>query len=114
MRIISQISGTLSNIRQVFSGATLQGLLPPSIYSSLIWAVNTLPRGLGFTSSRIQHITGVFALTIVMIIASLTILTYVALAFFVVAFPIALLRLIPAVDRRWPLDEAAWPLWEVQ
>lgn len=110
--VLKQIAGTLRNIRGLVSGATLQGILPPSIYSTLVWVANTLPRSLGF-GSRTQHITGVVAFTLVLIIASLTILTAVAIAFFLVAMPIALLRLVPAVEKRWPLSGAAWPLWEV-
>ena len=111
--VLKQLTGTLRNIRGLVSGATLQGILPPSVYSILVWIRDTVPRSLGF-GSRTQHITGVVALTLVMIIASLTILTAVAIAFFLVAMPIALLRLIPAVEQRWPLSASAWPFWEVR
>ncbi len=113
MGLRSQVTGTLANLRVTATTVTLGDLLPPSIVSTLVWARDTIPRGLGF-APRTGHLTGVIALTAVMIIASATLLTAVALAFFAIAFPIALLRFIPAVNRRWPLETGNWPLWDVR
>lgn len=108
-----QLRGTASNVRDFASFTSLQELVPPAVYSTLVWMRDTLPRGLGFSERR-RHITGVVGLAVVMIVASFTILTAVAIIFFVIAMPIAILRFIPAVNKRWPLAAADWPLWEVQ
>ena len=110
---IAQLRGTLANAWATVTGASLADVLPPSIYSTIIWTRDTVPRGLGWADRR-AHITGVIALTAVMIIASLSLLTTVAIAYFVVAFPIALLRLVPAVEQRWPWTASDWPLWTVR
>lgn len=107
------IRGTARNIASTMKDIELGDLLPPSIVSLIIWGRDTIPRGLGF-SNRTGHLTGVVALTIVMIIASATLLTYVAAVYFAVAFPIALLRVFPPVERRWPLSASDWPFWTVK
>lgn len=110
----NQIRGTASNVRSLFSSATLKGLLPPSWYSTLIWIRDTLPRSLGFTGSRIKQLTGVVAFSIVLVIASASLLTYVAIVYLIIFGSIGLLRLIPAVHRRWPFSASSWPLWTVR
>lgn len=110
---LNQLTGTGRNIMSTIGEASLVDLIPPSFVSIIIWGRDTIPRGLGF-ASRTGHLTGVIALTIVMIVASATLLTYVAAVYFLIAFPIALLRLIPAVETRWPWDEGSWPLWTVK
>lgn len=110
---LRQLTGAVRNAASTAGGIGLTDVLPPSIAGTLIWARDTIPRGLGF-ASRTSHITGVIALTVVMVIASATLLTVAAVAFFLVAFPIALLRLIPAVEARWPLSAENWPLWTVK
>lgn len=113
MSVLSQVSGTVSNAWATVTKTDLYDLLPPSIAGTLIWARDTIPRGLGF-ADRTPHITGVIALTAVMIIASATLLTAVAIVYFVFAFPVALLRLVPAVERRWPWSTSDWPFWTVK
>jgi hypothetical protein len=111
MSLREQVTGTARNVAR--TDVDLLDLLPPSIAGTLLWARDTVPRGLGY-SSRTSHITGVIALTVVLIIASATVLTFVAVAYFIVAFPVALARYIPAVEARWPLSASAWPFWTVQ
>lgn len=108
-----QLRGTVQNILEFLSFASLEELVPPAVYSSLVWIRDTIPRGLGFSDRR-GHITGIVGLTVVMIVASLTILTAVAIVYFVIAMAIAVTRFIPAVDDRWPFSASAWPFWEVQ
>lgn len=108
-----EAEGTVDNVKGTASQMELVDVLPPSIAGTLIWARDTIPRGLGF-ADRTKNITGVIGLTFVMIIASATMLTYVAVAYAAIALPIALLRFIPAVDRRWPIDKESWPFWKVQ
>lgn len=109
-----QIRGTAGNVRSLFSAATLQGLLPPYIYETLVWIRDTLPRSLGFTGSRIKQLTGVVAFSIVMVLASATLLTWVAVVYLIVFGSLGLLRLIPAVHRRWPVSASSWPFWTVK
>lgn len=111
MSLRDQVSGTARNL--LSTDVDLIDVLPPSIVGTLLWMRDTIPRGLGF-SSRTSHITGVFALAVVMIIASGTFLTVLAIAFVVVMLPIALLRYIPAVEQRWPVTAADWPFWTVK
>jgi hypothetical protein len=75
---------------------------------------NSLPRSLGFTATARGHITGIIVFSLFMVIASATLLTYVAVLFFILAMPVAVLRLIPAVNAAWPLSPAAWPFWWVR
>jgi hypothetical protein len=110
--IAEQTRGTARNVWSTLTGLELGQVFPPFVVDILLFTRDTVPRGLGF-ASRAGHIGGVISLTLVLIIASLATLTYVAVAYFVIAFPIALLRLIPAVDKRWPLSADNWPLWEV-
>lgn len=110
---LKQITGTLRNAWGLISNPDLGQLLPPFIVGLLIWMRDTIPRGLGF-AERSAHITGVFALAIVMVVSSVGLLTYVAVVYLFIALPIALLRLVPAVERRWPFSAADWPLWTVR
>jgi len=112
MMVLNQIRGTIANSGQTIASISLLDLLPPSIVSTLLWIRDTVPRGLGF-ADRTGHITGVVALTIVLIISSFGLLTVFAIGFFGVAFPLALLRVVPFVNDNWPLSESAWPLWSV-
>lgn len=114
MTIRSQVIGTLTNIRSLVSGASLRDLLPPSIVSTILFFRDSLPRALGFTEGARGHITGVVVFTVFLIVASATLLTYVAIVFFIVAMPPAVARLIPAVNDRWPLSVSSWPFWQVR
>lgn len=113
MWVVDQITGYFRNLWGLVAGFELGELFPPFVVGLLIWTRDTLPRALGF-SARDDHITGVIAFTLVLVISSLGILTTVAIYFFIVFWPIALLRLVPAVEARWPFDAASWPLWTVQ
>ncbi|MEF8856881.1 MAG: hypothetical protein V5A16_05605 [Haloplanus sp.] len=93
--------------------ASLRELLPPALVDVLLWTRDTVPRGLGF-ADRTGHLIGTFALALVMVIASLTLLTWLAIAYLIVMLPIALLRFFDAVDSRWPVDESSWPFWTVR
>jgi hypothetical protein len=104
---------TLGNAAATVGDIELTDLLPPSIASLLIWMRDTIPRGLGF-ASRTGHITGTVSLAAVMVIASATLLTVVAVVYLAIALPIALLRLVPPVERRWPWGTADWPFWTVK
>lgn len=114
MTLRSQLRGTVDNVRRLVSGTTLRDLLPPSIVSTLLFIRDSIPRALGFTDGPQAHLTGIIVFSVFLIIASLSLLTWVALLFAIVALPVAGLRLIPAVDDLWPLARADWPLWSVQ
>jgi len=108
-----QVRGWGANVRALFTRLDPRQLLPGAWVSTLLFLRDSLPRSLGFTNSARGHITGVVVFTIFLVVASFTILTYVAVAFFILAMPIALLRLWPFIDRHWPLDATKWPLWTV-
>ncbi|WP_306055430.1 hypothetical protein [Natronococcus wangiae] len=112
-RVTDEIRGTGGNVKETTRDFKLTHLIPPSILSILVWGRDTIPRGLGF-ADRTGHLTGVFGLTVVMIIASGTFLTAAAVIYFMIAIWFPLLRLIPTVDDWWPVDESSWPLWEVK
>ena len=110
---LDQLRGTVGNVRQTIGDVDALDIAPPFIADSAIWIRYTVPRGLGF-SDRAGHLTAIIPLTIVMVVASLATLTYVAAAYLLIMAPIALLRFVPAVERRWPFTAADWPLWEVR
>ncbi|MFC7216469.1 hypothetical protein ACFQO4_20635 [Saliphagus sp. GCM10025334] len=109
-----QMKGWLANIWLVVSTVSIADLFPPWVVSTLIFIRDSLPRSLGFTSSLPRHITGVAVFTAAMVISSLGILTYVAIPYALFFGALALFRLWPAVNDRWPVDESSWPLWTVR
>lgn len=109
-----QVRGWARNVYQLFTRLDPRQLLPAAWVSTLVFLRDSLPRALGFTRSNRSHITGVVVFSIFLVVASFTILTYVAVLFFLLAMPIALLRLWPAVNQRWPLSASSWPLWTVK
>ncbi len=109
-----QLRGTAANTRDLVTGVSLGNLLPPSILSTLAFIRDAVPRSVGFADTAARQATGVVVVAITMVVASLTVLTWLAVAFAVLFGPLALLRLIPAVDDRWPLSASTWPLWEVR
>lgn len=112
MGLTAQVKGWLANVLALFSPSTLEASMPPSVWSTLVFVRDSVPRGLGFTNRR-DHIAGVIALTIVMVVSSLGTLTYVAIVYFFLFMPVALLRLWPVVDKYWPFSEKSWPFWSV-
>lgn len=109
-----QIRGWFGNVWLVLTTVSLRDLLPDWIISWLIFTRDSLPRSLGFTSSLPGHLTGVVVFTAALVISSAGFLTYVAIPYALFFGTIALLRLWPAVNQRWPFDESSWPLWEVR
>ena len=113
-----QVYGWLQNVWLVLMTVNFRDLFPgwivDQIVSTLVFIRDSLPRSLGFTSSLPRHITGVAVFTVAMIVASATALTYVAIPYALVFGSVALLRLWPAVNSRWPVDESSWPFWNVK
>lgn len=109
-----QVYGWFGNVWLVLSTVSIRDLLPSWLISTLIFVRDSLPRSLGFTSSLPRHITGVFVFTVAMVVSSLGILTYVAIPYALFFGTLALFRLWPAVNQRWPVDESSWPFWTVR
>lgn len=107
-----QAVGTAANVRRLLSSLSIDDLLPPSVVSTLVFVRDSVPRAFGFGTPE-EHITGIVVFSAFLVIASFTLLTFVAVAFFLLAMPIALLRLIPAINKRWPLSAEMWPFWSV-
>jgi hypothetical protein len=111
---LKQITGWFGNLRDLYGNLTLRDLLPPSFISLLVFVRDSVPLGLGFTDSNAQFFAGVVRLTVVMVVASLGFLTFVAVVYFPLAMIFVGLRFFPAVDSWWPWSKSDWPLWEVQ
>lgn len=111
---VRQLRGWLANLWAAITGARLSDVLPPSWLSTLAFIRDSLPRSLGFTNSLTSQLTGVIVFAVVLVVASFTLLTYVAIVYALVFGTVALLRAIPAVNRRWPWTAGDWPLWEVR
>lgn len=108
-----QARGTLANLGAFIGEIEAGDLLPPSILSTLLWIRDTFPRSLGF-SERARMFTASIAFGAVLVISSLGVLTPVGIAWAVWFGGLAGLRLVPAVEERWPWDKSSWPFWEVQ
>lgn len=109
-----QAKGTLSNAREAVSDFELGDLLPPWIAQTVVFVRDSLPRSIGFSSTAGEQLTATVTWSVALVVASATILTPVGVVWVLLFGPIALLRLIPAVEERWPLNEQSWPLWEVR
>lgn len=107
-----QLRGWGANLWDVVTTTRLGDVLPPSIVGLILFIRDSVPRSLGFTDSLMRHVTGVVVLVVFMVLASLGVLTIVALFYGVIFGSLALLRLFPAVNSRWPLSESDWPLWD--
>jgi hypothetical protein len=110
---VRQLRGAWANAYEVATTATLNDLLPPSIISTIAFFRDAIPRSLGYADSTMRHVTGIVVVSLTMILGSLTIATPVAIIFAAVSGTAALLRLLPAVEDRWPVTEDDWPLWTV-
>lgn len=109
-----QLWAATQNLASTLRGVRLRDLLPPSILSTLMFVRDSLPRSMGFTSSRTSHLTGVVVFSIALVVFSFTLLTYVAIVWVLVFGGLGVLRLFPAVEARWPLTASSWPLWSVK
>lgn len=103
----------LKNLWKGVLDTRLRELMPPAVVDVLLWTRDTVPRGLGF-ADRESHLTGTFALAIVLIIASLSVLTWLAVGYLLVMLPIAVARFSDPIDKRWPVGTKDWPLWELR
>lgn len=108
-----QLRGAIGNLGGFIRGIDAADLIPPSIYSTLLWIRDTFPRSLGF-ASRARMFTASIAFGFVLIISSLGVLTPLGIAWMAFFAPLAALRLIPVVEAHWPVSASDWPLWEVQ
>lgn len=111
---LRQTYGWFANLWKVLRTVELRDLFPQWIITQLIFIRDSLPRSLGFTSSIARQLTGVVVFTVTMIVASATLLTYVAVVYALIFGWLALFRLWPAVNQRWPVNESSWPFWQVR
>lgn len=109
-----QIRGWASNVRTFFRTVSVSDLLPPSVLSTIRFIASSFPRSLGFASGPKEQITGSIVFAVFLVVVSLSILTAVAVVFLIVTLPFGLLRLIPVVNRYWPLSPELWPLWSLE
>ncbi len=114
MGVVEQAQGTVDNVTDLYADIEAADLIPPSILSTLVFVRDSLPKALGFTDEAAQHIANVVVFSVVLVVASLTTLTVVAVVFFAIAMPVAVARLVPAVNDLWPVRSGDWPFWEVQ
>lgn len=108
-----QVSGFYSGVRSYVGTVTFSDVLPPSLVGFLAFVLDAFPKSLGASDTPGQQLSAVLTASVAMIVASLGILTPIGILYAVVYGGIALLRFIPAVDRRWPFSTDSWPFWEV-
>jgi hypothetical protein len=111
--IRTQVGGWANNVKETITGTGLSDILPPSWVSVLKFFLDSFPQALGFTDEPKEHIQGVIVFSTVLVVASFTTLTVVAAIFAAIFGPLALLRLWPAVEKRWPLSSDSWFLWSI-
>lgn len=109
-----QIRGTISNVIDTIGSVSPLDLLPPSIRSTLVWTRDMVPRGLGFAADRGTHFTASWVLFGLLLVTTGWWLTILAVLFFVYSSVAVGIRFIPAVEKRWPVDEDSWPFWTVK
>lgn len=111
--IWGQILGWIGSVAGIIRGIAPIDLLPPSVLSTIRFIGDKLPQGLGFTNGPKDHIVGSVVFSVFLVVASLSVLTYVAVVFLVVTLPFGLLRLWPVINRYWPLSPEMWPFWNL-
>jgi len=97
---------TLSNLTDVLAQATPEDLIPPWIWEQLTstwaWVKIQFPRALGYRATPYEQMTASVVLAVMLVIVSIGFLTWVA-PIFIFPFLFGAARLIPPVDRAWPL-----------
>ncbi|GAB6879182.1 hypothetical protein JCM17823_14560 [Halorubrum gandharaense] len=109
-----QLAGAWRNFRSAIGGVSAGDVLPPWIATTLAFIADSLPKSMGFTSEPVDQVTALVTWCVALIVASAGILTIVAVGWAVIFGPLALLRFVPAVERRWPVDESSWRMWRVR
>jgi len=98
---------TFSNLTDVLAQATPEDLIPPWIWGQLTstwaWVKIQFPRALGYRATTpYEQMTASVVLAVMLVIVSIGFLTWVA-PIFIFPFLFGAARLIPPVDRAWPL-----------
>jgi len=100
---------TLANVWQVVGRATPEDLIPPWIWErvtgTIAWVVEQLPRTAGYRATPYEQMTASVVVAVMLVIVSIGFLTWVA-PVFIIPFLIGAARLIPPVDRAWPLTNS--------
>ena len=100
------LRATLGNLREVLGAATPEDLIPPWIYayvtSTLAWFRMQIPRVAGYRSTPYEQMTASVVIAVAMVVVSVGVLTWLA-PIMLIPFGIGVARLVPAVDRVWPL-----------
>lgn len=102
----AQITGVLSNLWDfVTDKFRWKDVLLPAIYDSIVWLVNQLPLALGF-GRRDQMIEASVVLAVATFFTGFVTggAAWAIIALWVLTFMIGLWRLVPAVEKRWPLS----------
>ncbi|WP_254810606.1 hypothetical protein [Natronosalvus amylolyticus] len=98
----------LGNIWAVLQTVSLGDLLPPwlreNIRDTWKWLKQQVPNVVGYRATPYEQMVASVALALVMVLASLGILTWLALVM-IVPFLVGAARLNPVVDRAWPLAD---------
>lgn len=100
---------TLSNLRAVLTRATPEDLIPPWIWEQLTstwaWLKIQFPRVVGYKATPYEQMTASIVIAVMLVIVSIGFLTWVA-PIFLLPFLFGAARLIPPVDRAWPLTNS--------
>lgn len=100
---------TLSNLRSVVGRATPEDLIPPWVWervtSTIAWVLEQLPRAAGYEATPYEQMTASIVVAVMLVVVSIGFLTWVA-PIFIIPFLIGAARLIPPVDRAWPLTNS--------
>jgi hypothetical protein len=107
-----QVYGLLLNWFDFFTSFDFADALPEAWRSTIVFLANSFPRSLGFTSDPGDQLVNVVIFTILMIVASATTLTAVAIIYALIFLPLALLRFWPVINDNWPVDENSW-IWSI-
>ena len=100
------VRATLGNLREVLGAATPEDLIPPWIYayitSTFAWFRMQVPRVAGYRATPYEQMTASVVIGVAMVVVSVGLLTWLA-PIMIIPFGIGAARLIPVVDRAWPL-----------
>lgn len=100
-----QLWGWADNLwRWLSDRLSLQDVLLPSIYSSLVWLGDQLPRAFGYGSPG-EQISGSFVLGVATFLTGIVTggAAWVLIGLWAVTALIGVVRFVPAVESRWPL-----------
>lgn len=112
--ISRQIRGTVSNVFDTFGDISPLQLLPPAFRSTLVWARDMVPRGLGFAEDRGTHFTASWVFFGMLLVTTGWWFTLLAIVYFFASSVAVGIRFIPFVEKRWPFHEGNWPFWTVK